>query len=149
MSDLSRESIDDAIIASEYGGLDLMTSGPSVPNPATLFSMGKMRTLLDRLESLYAYIVIDSPPALYFADSVMLSIDVDAVLLVGRVNFSTSEVMSLARKKLQDANANIVGVVLNDIPLSGYQYYDSGYYTDAAETMHTNGNGNGRKMLDI
>lgn len=148
-SDTDLDDIDEFIVEGISGKLDLMTSGPSSPSPATLFSLGRMRHVLDRLESIYKYIVIDSPPTLYFADSLMLAIDVDAVLLVGRVNFSTSEILSLARKKLQDVNANIVGVVLNDIPLSGYQYYDSGYYSEAAETIPTNGNGDGGKFLDI
>lgn len=147
--DVDADEIDDFIIEGISSNLDLMTSGPSSPSPATLFSMGKMRRLLDRLESSYTYIVIDSPPTLYFADSVMLAIDVDAVLLVGRANFSTAEILSLARKKLLDVNANIVGIVLNDIPISGYQYYDSGYYSNTPDTVHTNGNGDGRKMLDI
>ena len=71
------------------------------------------------------------------------------VLLVGRVNFSSSEILSLAKKKLQDVNANIVGIVLNDIPLSGYQYYDSAYYADDTEAKNTNGNDEGRTILHL
>ncbi|MFN0279971.1 MAG: GumC family protein [Pyrinomonadaceae bacterium] len=145
------DNIEGAIIEDISSNLDLMTSGAAVSSPATLFSLGKMRDIIDKLSSTYSYIVIDSPPALYFADSLLLASDVDAVLLVGRVNFSSTEILSLTKKKLQDVNANIVGIVLNDIPLSGYQYYDSEYYSDEADTKHTNGNGNGNgtKFLDL
>ncbi len=142
-------NIDDTIIEDISGNLDLMTSGKAIPSPATLFSMGKMREIIEKLGETYKYIVIDSPPALYFADSVLLASDVDAVLLVGRVNFSSSEILSLAKKKLQDVNANIVGIVLNDIPLSGYQYYDSEYYSDETETKPTSGNGEGGTILNL
>ena len=142
-------NLDDAIIQDISSNLDLMTSGQAVPSPATLFSLGKMREIIERLGETYKYIVIDSPPALYFADSVLLASDVDAVLLVGRVNFSSSEILSLAKKKLQDVNANIVGIVLNDIPLSGYQYYDSAYYADDTEAKNTNGNDEGRTILHL
>jgi capsular exopolysaccharide synthesis family protein len=143
------DNMDDAIIPNISSNLDLMTSGRAIPNPATLFSMGKMRVLIDKLGETYKYIVIDSPPTLYFADSVLLATDVDAVLLVGRVNFSSSEILSLTKKKLQDVNANIVGIVLNDIPLSGYQYYDSEYYTDEAETKSAHENGDGGTILHL
>ena len=143
------DNLDGTIIEDISSNLDLMTSGKAIPSPATLFSMGKMREIIERLGETYKYIVIDSPPALYFADSVLLASDVDAVLLVGRVNFSSSEILSLAKKKLQDVNANIVGIVLNDIPLSGYQYYDSAYYSDEAEIKPTSGNGDGGTILHL
>lgn len=145
MNGAALDNIDDTIIEDISSNLDLMTSGAAIPSPATLFSMGKMRDIIARLGETYKYIVIDSPPTLYFADSVLLATDVDAVLLVGRVNFSSSEILSLAKKKLQDVNANIVGIVLNDVPLNGYQYYDSEYYSDESDTKDTpgtDGNGN-------
>lgn len=138
------DNIDSMIIEDIASNLDLMTSGRAIPSPATLFSMGKMRDIIEKLGETYKYIVIDSPPALYFADSVLLAADVDSVLLVGRVNFSSSEILSLAKKKLMDVNANIVGIVLNDIPISGYQYYDSEYYSsDDTEAKNTNGTDGG------
>lgn len=143
------DNIDGAIIEDISNNLDLMTSGQAIPSPATLFSMGRMRGIIDKLSETYKYIVIDSPPALYFADSVLLASDVDAVVLVGRVNFSSSDILSLAKKKLQDVNANIVGIVLNDIPLSGYQYYDSDYYSDETEPKSANGNGDSGAFLRL
>ncbi|MBK8465866.1 MAG: polysaccharide biosynthesis tyrosine autokinase [Chloracidobacterium sp.] len=149
MNGAAMDNLDGAIIEDISSNLDLMTSGRAIPSPATLFSMGKMREIIDKLGETYKYIVIDSPPALYFADSVLLASDVDAVLLVGRVNFSSSEILSLAKKKLQDVNANIVGIVLNDVPIGGYQYYNSEYYSDDSETKNTNGNGDGGAILHL
>ncbi len=149
MNGSAMDNLDDSIIEDISGNLDLMTAGKAIPSPATLFSMGKMREIIEKLGETYKYIVIDSPPILYFADSVLLAADVDAVLLVGRVNFSSSEILSLAKKKLQDVNANIVGVVLNDVPLSGYQYYDSDYYTDEAENKNANDNSENGTILRL
>lgn len=151
---------DEAIVSDISENLDLMTAGPAVADPATLFSVGKMRSLLDRLGTSYRYIVIDSPPALYFADSIMLANHADSVLLVGRMNYSSTELLTLTKKKLQNVNANIVGVVLNDIPLKSYGYSKNGYYVNETEISRSNGNGdhhengsngsNGNgKMLDL
>ncbi len=151
LKDLNQKSIDSAITKDVAGDLDLMTSGPPVPNPATLLSLSKMRNLLSRLGAFYRHIVIDSPPALYFADSIMLASNVDAVILVGRVNFSSRELLSLAKKKLQNVHANVVGIVLNDIPTGNYKYYDNVYYNQLEETnaISVIGNGDGSKMLDL
>lgn len=146
---ISQESIDVAITENIRTNLDLMTAGPAVADPATLLSRGKFRELLEKLEIEYQYIVIDSPPVLYFADSVLLATVVDSVLVVGRMNFSSSEILGLSAKKLQSVNANVVGVVLNDIPLKDLGYGRNGYYLNDAEFIDANGNGSNGKMLGL
>ena len=152
---VSGESLNLAVTKDVASNLDLMTAGPVVSDPATLLSLSKFHDLLEHLGASYRHIVIDSPPVLYFADSVLLATAVDSVLVVGRMNFSSSEVLNLAKKRLQNVNANVVGIVMNDIPLKNHGYNRNGYYlnnTDLnnTDTPHTNGNGNGGgKILDI
>jgi capsular exopolysaccharide synthesis family protein len=124
-------SIIDKTVQSITENLDILPSGPKVPNPANLFSSPEMRLLLERLGTVYSHIVIDSPPVLYFADSMILATSVEAVMLVARVNFSSHEVLMRAKKKMQDIRANVVGVVMNGVPVSNYKYYDNSYYQDA------------------
>lgn len=145
----SRENIELAITENVSANMDLMTAGPSVADPATLLSLSKFKSVLEQLGNLYRYIVIDSPPVLYFADSVLLATAVDSVLVVGRMNHSSSDLLSLSAKKLESVNANVVGVVLNDIPLRNYGYGGNNYYTNDLSVAHTNGNGTNGKMLGI
>ncbi len=126
--DLDSKVIQDTIQKDIAVNLDLLSSGPTAPNPTNLFSSVEMRSLLEKLGSVYTHIVIDSPPILYFADSVILSTCVDAVVLIARANVSSRDVLSRAKKALQDVRVNIIGIVLNDIPLVGYKYYNSFYY---------------------
>lgn len=151
LPNLDQRSIDDAIVKSVAPDLDVMTSGPLVPHPANLLGLSKMSSLLVRLGAYYRHIIIDSPPALYFADSIMLASNVDAVVLVGRVNFSSRELLLLAKKKLQGIRANVVGIVLNDVPSSNYPYSHYGDYSqyEEAGNLHGNGNGDGGKILDL
>ena len=135
LENITLESIDDSISENISDNLDLMTAGPSVPDPSSLLSLGSMRTIFNRLGNSYRYIVIDSPPALYFADSIVLANNVDSVLIVGRVNFTSTELLALTKKKLQNVNANIVGVVLNDVPLKDYGYHKNGYYAHDIEIV--------------
>lgn len=126
--ELDQLQLDEAIKKEIEPNLDIMTSGPRVPDPANLFSSVQMRSLIERLGASYAYIVIDSPPLLYFADSVILSTEVDAVVLVARADFSSRDVLLRARQKMQDVRGNVVGVVLNDIQLNSFKYYNHTYY---------------------
>jgi len=126
--DLDQELIDRAITTNSESGLDILPSGPRVPNPASLFTSVQMKDLLERFGALYSYIVIDSPPILYFADSVILATQVDAVVAVARANFSSRDVLLRARQKIQDVHGNVVGIVLNDIQLNNFKYYNHNYY---------------------
>ncbi len=114
-------------------GLDLLPSGPTVPNPANLFGSVEMQELMKKLSTSYSHVVIDSPPVLYFADSVILSTCVDGVVLIARANYSSRSVLAKATKRLQEVRANLVGIVVNDVPMSNYQYRDSLYYKQLAE----------------
>lgn len=140
--ELDQLQLDEAIKKEIEPNLDIMTSGPRVPDPANLFSSVQMRSLIERLGASYAYIVIDSPPLLYFADSVILSTEVDAVVLVARADFSSRDVLLRARQKMQDVRGNVVGVVLNDIQLNSFKYYNHTYYKQliAQEVEPTDGN---------
>jgi len=126
--ELDQELIDQAVTKDAISGLDILPSGPRVPNPASLFTSVQMKGLIERFGALYSYIVIDSPPILYFADSVILSTQVDAVVVVARADFSSRDVLMRARQKVQDVHGNLIGVVLNDIRVNNFTYYNHTYY---------------------
>jgi capsular exopolysaccharide synthesis family protein len=130
---IDRKDLEKAIQRDVEHNLDILPSGPKVPSPANLFGSLQMQGLLRQLGSIYSYVVIDSPPVLYFADSVILSTFVDAVVLIARANYGSREVLASARKRMQDVRANVVGIVVNDVPLSNYRYYKNGYYEQLEE----------------
>lgn len=138
---IDQDLIEQAIQKNIDLNLDLLPSGPRVPNPANLFGSVEMNALLERLGAIYSHVVIDSPPLLYFADSVILASSVDAVVLIARANFSSRDVLSRAKKKMHDVRANVIGIVVNDLPLSSYRYYNNTYYRqlEAAEAEEANG----------
>ena len=138
---LDQTLIDRAIKKDVAPNLDILPSGPKVPNPANLFGSIETKQLLEGLSNVYSHIVIDSPPVLYFADSVILATCVEAVIIIARSNMSSRDVLASAKKKIQDVRGNIVGIVLNDVPLRNYKYYNSGYYSEieAAEDLEFTG----------
>lgn len=106
--------------------LFLIPAGSSNDNPAELVSSGRMGTLLKRLEPLFDWIIMDSPPAVAVSDAALLANYCDGVILVVRSNATPFDVAKRAR---QEFGENLVGVVLNGIDtLPEYsQYYYNAY----------------------
>ncbi|MGB7591481.1 MAG: polysaccharide biosynthesis tyrosine autokinase [Terriglobia bacterium] len=121
--------------------------GPIPPNPAEVLSSPAASDLLRRLRSEFDYVVVDSPPLLSVADSRILSMLTDAVVLVVRGYATPYPVVRRARALLYGAGVRILGVALNDVDIgkSGYGYgygYREGYGQD------TNANSAGQANLN-
>jgi protein-tyrosine kinase len=118
--------------------LFLIPAGVNTGNPAELLANGRLKFLLSRLETVFDWIIIDSPPAVPVADAALLANFCDGVLLVVRSNSTPMDAARQARKEF--AERNVVGVVLNGITpdLSPYsQYYYSAYGAEPkAEAMN-------------
>lgn len=112
--------------------LFLIPGGQAGTNPAELLSGGRMKTLLQRLEPLFDWIIIDSPPAVPVTDASVIANDCDGVLLVVRSNSTPTDAARRARNEF--VGRNVVGVVLNGVTsdVSPYmQYYYAAYSPDA------------------
>jgi len=64
--------------------LAAIPTGPLPPNPADLLSSHKLADAIAELRGKFKFIVIDSPPIMAATDAVILSVQVDGVLLVVR-----------------------------------------------------------------
>jgi protein-tyrosine kinase len=108
--------------------LFLIAAGEAGPNPAELLSNGRLKVLLRRLEPLFDWIIIDSPPAVPVADAAMLANDCDGVLLVVRSHSTPIDAARRARSEF--TGRNVIGVVLNGVTADAspyMQYYYSAY----------------------
>ncbi|HLR04542.1 MAG TPA: polysaccharide biosynthesis tyrosine autokinase [Pyrinomonadaceae bacterium] len=114
--------------------LKLLTSGPIPPNPAELLGSEEMRKLLVSLSEKFTHIIVDSPPAISFTDSSILSTFVDGVILVVHGGRSSRAVVRRAKQQLLDVGAHIFGVVLNNVKLESTDYYYNSYYSSYYRT---------------
>jgi capsular exopolysaccharide synthesis family protein len=107
--------------------LFFIPSGTGAADPAELVGNGRLKLLLQRVEPLFDWIIIDSPPAIPVSDASVLAKVCDGVLMVVRSNSTPSD---LARKACQEfPDQALVGVVLNGtreqaLPYARY-YYES------------------------
>lgn len=113
-------------------GLRVMTSGPLPPNPAELLNANRMDAVLNALGEVADLVILDSPPALTVADAAILSPKINGVVLVVEVGETRVDSLLEAQERLSNANANVLGVILNRSrpARSGYYqyYYDYRYY---------------------
>ena len=116
--------MDDAIQKSRYFDLQILTSGPTPPNPSELLGSIQMRFVLDQLHQRYDLIILDSPALLAVTDASLLAPMADGVALIARRGIIRGEAVREAITQLSDVQAQIIGVVINNAEENGhYGYY--------------------------
>ena len=115
------------VIPTAISGLDIIPCGPVPPNPAELLFSERARALFREATEKYTMVVLDSPPILNVADSRVLSVLVDGVVIVVRGNVTPRELVQRAQAHARDAGAHVIGVVLNSIDVQRMDYYSYGY----------------------
>ncbi len=105
--------------------LRVMAAGPKPPNPTQLLSSTVMESLLKELRNQFRFVVIDSPPLLPVADTMILSTFVDGVIFVVASGVTVRGAVTRARRILHNSGANLLGIVFNKVDLRYDGYYGS------------------------
>jgi protein-tyrosine kinase len=91
--------------------LYFIPAGAALSNPAEQIANGRMKALLDGLEPLFDWIIIDSSPAAVVSDASVLATHCDGVLLVVRSGVTPIERAKQACNEFHESK--LLGVVLN------------------------------------
>lgn len=91
-----------------------IASGRSISGQAEAVGNGRLKFLLDRLDPIFDWIIIDSPSALPVSDSSQMAAFCDGVLMVVRSNSTPYDIVRKARQRFP--YERLLGVVLNGIP---------------------------------
>jgi capsular exopolysaccharide synthesis family protein len=134
-------NIEKALINFKDEKFKIIPSGRSIENPVDLLASEKIDQLLEKLEEIADYIIIDSPP-LIVADALFLAAKVDGILLVVRPGHIRKKVAVAMMEQFNRAGARVLGVVFNRIPLTGFDAYGgvnyySTYYTSDQDSKIT------------
>ncbi len=105
----------EAIQKVEEKNLDVLTSGPRFLNPAELLLTDKLEILFDELKKEYDFIIVNSYFLSHIPDAMAFSTIVDGIILVSTVGESDINRMKMAKKRLQELGANILGVTLHEL----------------------------------
>jgi polysaccharide biosynthesis transport protein len=124
----------------EVPNLFVAPCGPIPPNPAELFHARAFKDFVDAATNSFDRVIFDSPPVNAVADPLVLSTQVDGVLVVFRAGETPRALAQRAIRTLRAVNAHILGAILNDVDIgnSRYGYYYEAYrrygYDDAKHT---------------
>jgi polysaccharide biosynthesis transport protein len=131
----------DTLIKSEVDRLTLIPAGGLAPNPAELVGSKKFGEFVDHMRKEYDYVIIDSPPVLAVADSLLISQLCDGVIFIARCGLSQKRYIKKAVAKLQKSGAKVLGAVFNgvknDKTLFSYAAGYYGYYTNKRKNEST------------
>ena len=114
--------------------LFFIPSGQEISDAGELVANGKLKILLQRVEPLFDWIIVDSPPAVPVSDASILAKVCDGVVMVVRSNATPMDLARRAREEFPDEV--LVGVVLNGIDkdTSPYsRYYYNAYVSNESE----------------
>ncbi|MGB9720112.1 MAG: GumC family protein [bacterium] len=97
-------------------------------NPFIFLESEKMHSVLEQLKKNYDYVIIDGLPLLLFADATYLARFCDGVLLTAMYSRTDFKELENSKDILESARADIIGVVMNGVPLKSGSYYYHYYY---------------------
>ena len=106
--------------------LRVLVSGGKAPNAAELLGSKRMQELVAYLKREADVVIFDSPPLLAVADAQVIGQWVEGVLLVANTQQTSSGDLQQGIELLEQVNAPLLGVVLNQFTKTGQGYY---YYT--------------------
>jgi succinoglycan biosynthesis transport protein ExoP len=122
-------SLESAIKSTEVPGLFLLPSGPVPPNPAELLHTARFAEIARKLGEDFDRVLFDSPPVGAVTDPLVLANQMEGTLIVAKMFRTNRDLVERAVKSLNDANANLMGAVLNDVDIQKREYgYYLGYY---------------------
>ncbi len=102
--------------------LDVLTAGLTPDNPVLLLNSQRMKFLTQTLLDRYDCIILDTPPLIGMADTVILGNMVDGLLLVVRPGVVDYESANAAKKLLLNTQQRVFGIVANGVNLKNEPY---------------------------
>ncbi len=101
-------------------------AGPIPPNPVELLASERFAMLIQNLTLRFDRVIVDGPPYLGFADSLVISRHLGGVVLVSSMGETTRDALLHFKKSVINSQGRILGCIINKVNLNkrfGYQSY--------------------------
>ena len=126
---LATEAEEGAVVReTSIPGLSLVPAGKTPPNPTDLVGSPRFARFLDSCRARFDWIIFDTTPVLPVADALVAAKVVGKVLFVAASGTTSRRAAADALEKLDEAEAGVLGTVLNKAALERHPYYYSRYY---------------------
>jgi len=141
-----KKTLEEAVQKTAFENVDCLAAGPLPPNPTEFLNSMQSREVLFRAAEVYDVVIMDCPPTTGLSDVQVISTFVDGMLLVVGLEITRFPQLRSTMQTLWQANAPMLGVVINRIAPNrpGYGYYYS-YYTYYGSDEATGGKSAARR----
>lgn len=132
--------LDAAIARDPRTPLHILPLSPAAAPSEDVFGTESMRTLIQQLRERYDLILIDSAPILLVAETRVLASACDASVLLARWRRTPRGLVRSAADALENARANVLGVVLSQVDTRAVHLYadgEMGAYYRAYQSYYT------------
>ncbi len=104
--------------------LTVLTAGTEEPQPLGLFRSRQFKSLLGTLREQFDHVILDVPATNLYPDPQIIGSCADGVVIVVHASRTRRESVAEAKKRLEMAQAKLLGVVLNQrtYPIPGFLY---------------------------
>ena len=125
-------------VAAAPGTLHVIPSGRIPPGPTELLGSDRVKLVFEQLKREFDLVIIDCPPVLSISDALILSRYCDATILAVNARRSRRDEVAEAIDQLRQANAPVIGGVLNEAEQASGRSHRYGYGYGHAQA-NTNG----------
>ncbi len=126
----------EVIVPTSTPNLSILPRGKTLSHPAEHF-LGKVTDqFLQEVYAEFDYIIFDSPPVMAADDVLSLAPKIDGAIFVIRFSTSSARRSRTAINLLMQRQANLLGVVCNDVRLAESEYGYGSYYQYSSYREH-------------
>ena len=128
---LSDAPVDSVVVNTPIPGLSAILCGDIPPNPTGLVGSERTEQIFAELKAKFDFIVVDTPPVLPVVDTIQMAAFADGVVLIVEAAKTSRKKIQRAVQLLNNANASVMGFLLNkshggQADYHAARYYDSG-----------------------
>lgn len=116
----------------EIDNLCVITAGNIPPNPSELLMTTRMIQLLEDLKQLCDIVIIDGTPSRLVTDAIIISRLVDSTIVVTKSGETNKNDLKTVVDNINNVGGKILGVVVNQIPMSAKKYGEKYYYASTS-----------------
>jgi succinoglycan biosynthesis transport protein ExoP len=120
-------TLNEALQDTRIPGLRILTAGPVTLDPMQILNSAGARRCLEQLSEIADFVVIDTPPALVYAEAQVIAAMTDAMLLVISSQDAKKREVTRTRDLLEQTGMIPLGVILNKMPAGSdntQRYYE-------------------------
>jgi succinoglycan biosynthesis transport protein ExoP len=125
--DVATFAEDTDVAGNKQAQLDVLIAGRTPPNPGEFVSSRRLANILAELRSSYDVVLVDTPPMLSVGDTLALTSQLDALMLVSNLSLTKRGELHELRRLLTLARCQTLGTALTASTLDSNYGYGYGY----------------------